>query len=141
MYDKMLSPLDLGFTTLKNRVLMGSMHTGLEETGDWNRIAAYFEARAKGGVALMVEPVKEAAPKSEEPAAESSVPEGEEEPTEEDIEAILALEDFDFPAISDRPAVFQIRLSEEPDEAEACRHIEKCDVHLAAAFFALERNS
>ncbi|QAX30864.1 NADPH-dependent 2,4-dienoyl-CoA reductase [Leisingera sp. NJS204] len=53
-YPKMLAPLDLGFTTLKNRVLMGSMHTGLEETGDWNRVAEFYAARARGGVALMV---------------------------------------------------------------------------------------
>jgi 2,4-dienoyl-CoA reductase (NADPH2) len=50
----MLAPLDLGFTTLKNRVLMGSMHTGLEETRDWNRVAEFYAARARGGVALMV---------------------------------------------------------------------------------------
>ncbi|MBT8153849.1 NADPH-dependent 2,4-dienoyl-CoA reductase [Epibacterium ulvae] len=53
-YPNLLAPLDLGFTTLKNRVLMGSMHTGLEETGDWNRVAEFYAARAKGGVALMV---------------------------------------------------------------------------------------
>ena len=53
-YPHMLAPLDLGFTTLKNRVLMGSMHTNLEELGDWNRIATYFAERAAGGVALMV---------------------------------------------------------------------------------------
>ncbi|TMV06824.1 NADPH-dependent 2,4-dienoyl-CoA reductase [Ruegeria sediminis] len=53
-YPHMLAPLDLGFTTLKNRVLMGSMHTGLEETGDWNRVAEFYAARARGGVALMV---------------------------------------------------------------------------------------
>ena len=53
-YPHMLAPLDLGFTTLKNRVLMGSMHTNLEELGDWNRIAAYFAERARGGVGLMV---------------------------------------------------------------------------------------
>tara|TARA_R110002020_G_scaffold327121_4_gene542836 strand:- start:14373 stop:16382 length:2010 start_codon:yes stop_codon:yes gene_type:complete len=50
----MLAPLDLGFTTLKNRVLMGSMHTGLEETKDWNRVAEFYAARARGGVGLMV---------------------------------------------------------------------------------------
>jgi len=50
----MLAPLNLGFTTLKNRVLMGSMHTGLEETGDWNRVAEFYADRARGGVALMV---------------------------------------------------------------------------------------
>ncbi len=53
-YPHMLAPLDLGFTTLKNRVLMGSMHTGLEETGDWNRVAEFYADRARGGVALMV---------------------------------------------------------------------------------------
>ncbi|MBY6056052.1 NADPH-dependent 2,4-dienoyl-CoA reductase [Leisingera daeponensis] len=53
-YPNLLAPLDLGFTTLKNRVLMGSMHTGLEETGDWNRVAEFYAARARGGVALMV---------------------------------------------------------------------------------------
>ncbi|WP_425044693.1 FAD-dependent oxidoreductase [Primorskyibacter sp. S87] len=53
-YPNLLAPLDLGFTTLKNRVLMGSMHTGLEETGDWNRVAEFYAARARGGVGLMV---------------------------------------------------------------------------------------
>ncbi len=53
-YPNLLSPLDLGFTTLKNRVLMGSMHTGLEETKDWNRVAEFYAARARGDVGLMV---------------------------------------------------------------------------------------
>ena len=53
-YPHMLAPLDLGFTTLKNRVLMGSMHTGLEETRDWNRVAEFYAERARGEVALMV---------------------------------------------------------------------------------------
>ncbi|NVO22032.1 NADPH-dependent 2,4-dienoyl-CoA reductase [Donghicola mangrovi] len=53
-YPHLLAPLDLGFTTLKNRVLMGSMHTGLEETRDWNRVATFYEERAKGGVGLIV---------------------------------------------------------------------------------------
>jgi len=54
-YPKLLEPLDLGFTTLKNRVLMGSMHTGLEEAADgYERMAAYFGERAKGGVGLIV---------------------------------------------------------------------------------------
>ena len=53
-YPHMLAPLDLGFTTLRNRVLMGSMHTGLEERGDWDRVAAYYAERAAGGVALIV---------------------------------------------------------------------------------------
>lgn len=55
MYPHLFSPLDLGFTTLKNRMLMGSMHTGLEEEkGNLTRLAAYFAERAKGGVGLMV---------------------------------------------------------------------------------------
>ena len=53
-YPQLLAPLDLGFTTLKNRVLMGSMHTGLEETKDWNRVAEFYAERARGDVALMV---------------------------------------------------------------------------------------
>lgn len=53
-YANLLAPLDLGFTTLKNRVLMGSMHTNLEETKDWNRVAEFYAERARGGVALMV---------------------------------------------------------------------------------------
>ena len=53
-YPHLLAPLDLGFTQLKNRVLMGSMHTGLEETHDWNRVAEFYAERARGDVALMV---------------------------------------------------------------------------------------
>jgi 2,4-dienoyl-CoA reductase (NADPH2) len=53
-YPHMLRPLDLGFTTLKNRVLMGSMHTNLEERGDWNRVAEFYATRARGDVGLMV---------------------------------------------------------------------------------------
>ncbi|MEM0947516.1 MAG: NADPH-dependent 2,4-dienoyl-CoA reductase [Pseudomonadota bacterium] len=53
-YPHLLAPLDLGFVTLPNRVLMGSMHTGLEETKDWNRVAEFYATRARGGVALMV---------------------------------------------------------------------------------------
>ncbi|WP_339760896.1 NADPH-dependent 2,4-dienoyl-CoA reductase [uncultured Sulfitobacter sp.] len=53
-YPHLLAPLDLGFTTLKNRVLMGSMHTGLEETQDWNRVAEFYATRARGDVGLMV---------------------------------------------------------------------------------------
>jgi len=53
-YSHMLSPLDLGHVVLKNRVLMGSMHTGLEETGDWNRVGEFYAERARGGVGLMV---------------------------------------------------------------------------------------
>jgi 2,4-dienoyl-CoA reductase (NADPH2) len=54
LYPHLLAPLDLGAVTLPNRVLMGSMHTGLEETGDWNRVAEFYATRARGGVALMV---------------------------------------------------------------------------------------
>ncbi|RBP80674.1 2,4-dienoyl-CoA reductase (NADPH2) [Rhodobacter sp. 140A] len=53
-YPHMLAPLDLGHVVLKNRVLMGSMHTNLEETGDWNRVAEFYAERARGGVGLMV---------------------------------------------------------------------------------------
>jgi 2,4-dienoyl-CoA reductase (NADPH2) len=54
-YPHLLEPLDLGFTTLKNRVLMGSMHTGLEDRArDYPKLAAYFAERAAGGVGLMV---------------------------------------------------------------------------------------
>ncbi|MCB1346512.1 MAG: NADPH-dependent 2,4-dienoyl-CoA reductase, partial [Rhodobacteraceae bacterium] len=53
-YPHLLAPLDLGFTTLRNRVLMGSMHTGLEERGDWDRVATYYAERARGGVGLIV---------------------------------------------------------------------------------------
>ncbi|UWQ21886.1 FAD-dependent oxidoreductase [Jannaschia sp. W003] len=53
-YPHLLAPLDLGHVTLPNRVLMGSMHTGLEETKDWNRVATFYAERARGGVALMV---------------------------------------------------------------------------------------
>ena len=54
-YPQLLAPLDLGFTTLKNRVLMGSMHTGLEDIGNsHDRMAAFYAARAKGGVGLIV---------------------------------------------------------------------------------------
>ena len=54
-YPKLFTPLDLGFTQLKNRVLMGSMHTGLEETKNgFEKMAVYFGERAKGGVGLIV---------------------------------------------------------------------------------------
>ena len=51
-YPHLLAPLDLGFTVLKNRVLMGSMHTGLEDRRrHFPRLAAYFAERARGGIA------------------------------------------------------------------------------------------
>ena len=53
-YPHLLAPLDLGFTRLKNRVLMGSMHTGLEDGDQFDKLAAYFVERARGGVGLMV---------------------------------------------------------------------------------------
>ncbi|MGV0633319.1 NADPH-dependent 2,4-dienoyl-CoA reductase [Mycolicibacillus trivialis] len=54
-FPHLLSPLDLGFTTLRNRVVMGSMHTGLEDrAGDTDRLAAYFATRARGGVGLII---------------------------------------------------------------------------------------
>ncbi|MCU4450807.1 NADPH-dependent 2,4-dienoyl-CoA reductase [Acinetobacter lwoffii] len=54
-YPNLLAPLNLSFTTLKNRVLMGSMHVGLEEApGGYDRMAAFYAERAKGGVALIV---------------------------------------------------------------------------------------
>lgn len=54
-YPHLFAPLDLGFTTLKNRFLMGSMHTGLEERpGGFERMAVYFAERARGGVGLIV---------------------------------------------------------------------------------------
>ena len=55
VYPRLLAPLDLGHVTLKNRVLMGSMHVGIEEEfGPLRKMAAYFARRAEGGVGLMV---------------------------------------------------------------------------------------
>lgn len=54
-YPHLLEPLDLGFTKLRNRTLMGSMHTGLEEVkGGFDRLAAFYAERARGGVGLIV---------------------------------------------------------------------------------------
>ena len=54
-YPHLLAPLDLGFTTLRNRTLMGSMHLGLEELpGGHERMAAFYAERARGGVGLIV---------------------------------------------------------------------------------------
>ena len=55
-FPHLLAPLDLGHVTLKNRVLMGSMHTGLEETGDWDRVAEFYATRARGGVGRPLSP-------------------------------------------------------------------------------------
>ena len=55
IYPHIFEPLDLGFTTLKNRIVMGSMHTGLEDRFfNYGKLAAYFAERAKGGVAMMI---------------------------------------------------------------------------------------
>ena len=54
-YPHLFAPLDLGHTTLPNRILMGSMHTGLEDkASDYDKLATYFAERARGGVGLMV---------------------------------------------------------------------------------------
>ena len=53
-YPNIFRPLDLGFAVLPNRILMGSMHTGLEDRKAHDRVAAYFAERARGGVGLMV---------------------------------------------------------------------------------------
>ncbi|MFD8500339.1 FAD-dependent oxidoreductase [Amycolatopsis sp. NPDC059657] len=54
-YPNLLSPLDLGFTSLRNRVIMGSMHTGLEDKEkDFPRLAEYYAERARGGVGLII---------------------------------------------------------------------------------------
>ncbi|MDM7932618.1 NADPH-dependent 2,4-dienoyl-CoA reductase [Tabrizicola sp.] len=53
-YPHLLDPITLGTVRLRNRSLMGSMHTGLEETGDWGRVAAFYAARARGGAGLIV---------------------------------------------------------------------------------------
>src|SRR5690625_7696930 len=55
MYDRLLAPLQIGDHTLRNRVVMGSMHTGLEDrTHNLPKLAAYFAERAKGGAAMMI---------------------------------------------------------------------------------------
>jgi 2,4-dienoyl-CoA reductase (NADPH2) len=53
-FPHLLAPITLSGVTLRNRSLMGSMHTGLEETGDWARVAAFYAARARGGAGLIV---------------------------------------------------------------------------------------
>ena len=54
-YPHLLAPLDLGFTRLRNRVVMGSMHTGLEDRlWDFGKLAAYYRERARGGPAAKV---------------------------------------------------------------------------------------
>ena len=53
-YPNIFKKLDLGFIELKNRIIMGSMHTGLEEIGDWKRISEFYASRARGQVALII---------------------------------------------------------------------------------------
>jgi 2,4-dienoyl-CoA reductase (NADPH2) len=53
-YPHLLAPIAVGPVTLRNRVVMGSMHTGLEERGDWDRVATFYAERARGGVGLIV---------------------------------------------------------------------------------------
>ena len=53
-FPHLLAPITLSGVTLRNRALMGSMHTGLEETGDWTRVTAFYAARARGGAGLIV---------------------------------------------------------------------------------------
>ena len=54
-YPRLFAPLDLGFTQLPNRIVMGSMHTGLEDRArDFGKLAAYFATRARGGAGLLV---------------------------------------------------------------------------------------
>ena len=54
-YPRLFEPLDLGFTTIKNRSIMGSMHTGLEEMPDgFERMAAFYAERAAGGIGMII---------------------------------------------------------------------------------------
>ena len=53
-FPHLFNPLDLGFVTLRNRAVMGSMHTGLEESGDWEAVAEFYGLRARGGAALII---------------------------------------------------------------------------------------
>ena len=54
LYPHIFKKLDLGFIELKNRIIMGSMHTGLEEIGDWERISEFYAARARGQASLII---------------------------------------------------------------------------------------
>lgn len=54
VYPRLFTKLELGNLVLPNRFVMGSMHTGLEELGDWDRVATFYAARARGGVSLIV---------------------------------------------------------------------------------------
>ena len=65
----------------------------------------------------------------------------EDEPTEEEIEEVLSSDAFDFPAIEQRPAVFEVQLSDPDDESLPIDHVISLNRHLGAAFFALDRSS
>ena len=54
LYPHIFKKLDLGFIEFKNRIIMGSMHTGLEEIGDWERISEFYAARAREQVSLII---------------------------------------------------------------------------------------
>lgn len=62
-----------------------------------------------------------------------------EDPTEEEIEAVLASSEFDFESVDQRPAVFEVPISNRPDEVEQLETIANMNRHLAAAFFAIKR--
>jgi len=62
-----------------------------------------------------------------------------ENPTEEEIEAVLASSEFDFESIAQRPAVFEVPISVDPDESAQLENITNMNRHLAAAFFAIKR--
>ncbi len=62
-----------------------------------------------------------------------------EEPSEDEIESVLASTAFDFPAVEERPVAYTVQFSNDPQEEAECQHIRRMDKHLAAAFFATER--
>ena len=64
----------------------------------------------------------------------------EDEPTEEEIEEVLSSDAFDFPAIEERPAVFEVQLSRPDEESLPIDHVISLNRHLGAAFFALDRS-
>lgn len=62
------------------------------------------------------------------------------EPSEDEIESVLASTAFDFPAVESRPVAYTVQFSNDPKEEAECQHIKRMDQHLAAAFFAPEEN-
>lgn len=62
------------------------------------------------------------------------------EPSEDEIESVLASTAFDFPAVEPRPVAYTVRFSNNREEETECQHIKRMDQHLAAAFFSLEEN-